>query len=168
MAGPPSDVLASLRGAFPDLFSEAPDPSGVLVPAASHVALATFLQQELGFTLYVTVVASHWPAEAPAATEEDPEPVTPPDAFEVATVLRQPVPGGSVFHWRVRLEGEATIPTLVPLFAGADWQEREQYDLVGVVFEGHPDMRRLMMPDDWVGHPLRKDFAIDTRCAPWR
>ena len=60
------------------------------------------------------------------------------------------------------------VPRLYPLFAGADWQEREQYDLVGVIFEGHPDLRRLMMPEDWDGHPLRKDYAIDTRVAPWR
>ena len=48
------------------------------------------------------------------------------------------------------------------------FREREQFDLLGVKFDGHPDLRRLMMPDEWEGHPLRKDYAIDTRCAPWR
>jgi NADH-quinone oxidoreductase subunit C len=56
----------------------------------------------------------------------------------------------------------------VRVFVGADWQEREQFDLVGVHFAGHPDLRRLMMPEDWVGHPLRRDYAIDTPHAPWR
>ena len=60
------------------------------------------------------------------------------------------------------------LESLVPLFAGADWQEREQYDLVGVRFEGHPDMRRIMLPEDWEGHPLRRDYAIDTAHPPWR
>jgi NADH-quinone oxidoreductase subunit C len=60
------------------------------------------------------------------------------------------------------------VPSLVELFAGADWQEREQYDLVGVRFAGHPDLRRLMMPENYVGHPLRRDFPIDAPCAPWR
>ncbi|MSP92691.1 MAG: NADH-quinone oxidoreductase subunit C, partial [Myxococcales bacterium] len=46
--------------------------------------------------------------------------------------------------------------------------EREQYDLVGVRFGGHPDLRRLMMDEDWPGHPLRKDYAIETSHAPWR
>lgn len=44
------------------------------------------------------------------------------------------------------------------LWKNADWLEREQFDLLGVVFEGHPDLRRLLMPDDWVGHPMRKDY----------
>ena len=54
------------------------------------------------------------------------------------------------------------------MVTGADWQEREQYDLVGVRFDGHPDLRRLMLSEDWQGHPLRKDYAIDTKVHPWR
>jgi NADH-quinone oxidoreductase subunit C len=50
------------------------------------------------------------------------------------------------------------VASLEPLWKTADWLEREVYDLFGVTFEGHPDMRRIMMPDDWVGHPLRKDY----------
>ena len=50
------------------------------------------------------------------------------------------------------------IASVVSLWPTANWHEREQFDLLGVVFEGHPDLRRLLMPDDWVGHPMRKDF----------
>jgi NADH-quinone oxidoreductase subunit C len=50
------------------------------------------------------------------------------------------------------------LPSAAALWKNADWLEREQYDLLGVVFEGHPDLRRLLMPDDWVGHPMRKDY----------
>ena len=51
------------------------------------------------------------------------------------------------------------IDSLEPVWKSADWLEREQYDLLGVTFKGHPDLRRIMLPDDWVGHPLRKDYA---------
>ena len=51
----------------------------------------------------------------------------------------------------------ARLPSLSAIWNNANWLEREQYDLFGVIFEGHPDLRRLLMPDDWVGHPMRKD-----------
>ena len=52
-----------------------------------------------------------------------------------------------------------TMPSVEGLWKAANWQEREIYDLLGVVFTGHPDLRRLLMPEDWIGHPLRKDFV---------
>lgn len=54
--------------------------------------------------------------------------------------------------------GAPSIPSATPVWATANWNEREIYDLLGVDFPGHPDMRRIMMPDEWVGHPLRKDY----------
>jgi NADH-quinone oxidoreductase subunit C len=50
------------------------------------------------------------------------------------------------------------VPTIYQVYPTAEWQEREAYDLVGVEFTGHPDLRRIMLPDDWIGHPLRKDY----------
>lgn len=53
------------------------------------------------------------------------------------------------------------IPSVSDLWSGANWHEREYYDLFGVIFEGHPDLRRIMMTDDWIGHPLRKDYVYE-------
>jgi len=69
-------------------------------------------------------------------------------------------------HRRLRLkvpltDNPPTVPSVTSIWAGADWHERETYDLMGVVFEGHPDLRRIMMPDDWQGHPLRKDYPTE-------
>ena len=64
------------------------------------------------------------------------------------------------FVLKVLLDRAApTVASVEPVWKSADWLEREQYDLMGVQFEGHPDLRRIMLPDDWVGHPLRKDYA---------
>ncbi len=55
---------------------------------------------------------------------------------------------------------DTVVPSLVPAYPGANFFEREIYDMFGITFDGHPDMTRILMPDDWVGHPLRKDFAV--------
>ncbi|MEX0765935.1 MAG: NADH-quinone oxidoreductase subunit C [bacterium] len=52
-----------------------------------------------------------------------------------------------------------TVPSVTSIWDGANWHEREAYDLFGIIFEGHPNLRRIMMTDDWIGHPLRKDYV---------
>src|ERR1044072_6651368 len=68
-------------------------------------------------------------------------------------------------HHRVRLkvllnEDDAHVPSVTDIWRTANWHERETYDLFGVIFDGHPDLRRILLPDDWQGHALRKDFPL--------
>jgi NADH-quinone oxidoreductase subunit C len=60
-------------------------------------------------------------------------------------------------------EPELTVPSMFPLWAGADWLEREVYDMFGILFAGHPDLRRILMPDEFTAFPLRKDYPLQGR-----
>jgi NADH-quinone oxidoreductase subunit C len=67
---------------------------------------------------------------------------------------------------RIRLrvlleEAEASVASITPVWPGANFFEREVFDLFGIRFAGHPDLRRIMLPDDWTGHPLRKDYPVE-------
>lgn len=80
--------------------------------------------------------------------------------FEVFYLLHS-IERNERLRLKVALGGEAPqLESVTGVWAGADWYEREAYDLFGVVFHGHPNLKRLMMPEDWVGHPLRKDFPV--------
>ncbi len=82
------------------------------------------------------------------------------DCLEVAYNFMN-IPTGTRLCLHVRTPKDvATVPSLTPLFLGADLQEREVYDLMGIKFEGHPDLRRILLDEKWINHPLRKDYPL--------
>ena len=64
--------------------------------------------------------------------------------------------------------GVSTCASLTPVYRGADWMERECFDMFGIHFENHPDLRRILLEDGWEGHPLLKSYAVDTPHPPYR
>jgi NADH-quinone oxidoreductase subunit C len=68
---------------------------------------------------------------------------------------------------RVQVAADEKVPSVTGVWPTANWLEREIYDMFGVVYEGHPDLKRILMPDEWVGHPLRKDYDILKQDKEW-
>jgi NADH-quinone oxidoreductase subunit C len=82
------------------------------------------------------------------------------DRFGVVYVLLNTGTGERVVVKTYLNEPDLTIPSAFPLWKGADWMEREVYDMYGIVFAGHPDLRRILMPEEFVAFPLRKDYPL--------
>lgn len=89
------------------------------------------------------------------ATDESPEEFR----FEVVYQLLS-FQSGSRLRFKVRLREGQEVPTVISVWPGANWAEREVWDMFGVRFSGHPDLRRILMDERWVGHPLRKDYPL--------
>jgi len=115
------------------------------IPVSDWVAFAA-RAVELGFDSFVDLFAVDHFSEAPR--------------FEVTlNLISMDANHRIIVSTRVPYD-DATVPTLTGVFAGANFYEREAYDLFGIDFPGHSDLTRILMPDDWVGHPLRKDYDI--------
>ena len=74
---------------------------------------------------------------------------------------------GSLIRVKVRVGEGEEVPSVTPIWKSADWMEREVYDLFGVEFSGHPDLRRILLPEGWHGYPLRKDYDIKLQDQSW-
>ena len=121
----------------------------------SYCDVVTALKDE-GFDFCSDVTAVDYLA-APARPLPD---GVEPERFEVVVNLLS-----MSARRRVRLRvqvpaDDPTLPSLFSLYPGTEAMEREAFDMLGIVFEGHPDLTRILMPDDWEGHPLRKDYAM--------
>src|SRR5438874_1820189 len=151
-------LIASLQQAAPGAeFESVPsvDPqTTIYAPRDGFVAIARALRETPGLQfdfLAEVTAADYWPREP---------------RFElvymlVSTILRQ----RARVKVRVRSD-DARVATVSRVWPAANWLEREVWDLFGIVFDGHPDPRRLLMPEDWEGYPLRKDYPVQIRMTP--
>jgi NADH-quinone oxidoreductase subunit C len=81
--------------------------------------------------------------------------------FEMNYLLKSPSNGHARIMLKVPLDDGESVPSIIGVYKGANWPEREVFDLFGIYFEGHPRMERLIMPDNFQGHPLRKDYPLE-------
>jgi NADH-quinone oxidoreductase subunit C len=145
-----SDAVARMRAKFPDAVigeGEFRDQHWAVVKAERLLEVAAWLRDDPAnaYDVLLDVTAVHWP--------EEPLPmhvVYHLHSRERNDLLRLKVPTGDT----------GPVPSLTGLWASADWNERECYDMFGVVFGGHPDLRRILMPDDYTEFPLRKELPL--------
>ena len=123
----------------------------VEIPPSEWVSFARFAAGELGCRYFAHLTAVDWKDQG----------------FEVVCRVEN-LAEKIGLTFKSKIGGEARCPTLTSVYRGADWMERECYDLFGIRFEGHPDLRRILLPQDWEGYPLRKDYAVDTSHEPYR
>jgi NADH-quinone oxidoreductase subunit C len=155
-ASPPGDeVAAALLERFAGaVFVESHGQPVVYVDRALFADVAAFLRDEQEFTMLADVTAVDHLLDGARYT---------PDGVDLE---RFEVVANYLSHARSRRirvicevpASDTTVPSLAGVYPGANFPERETYDLFGIVFDGHPDLTRILMPDDWDGHPLRKDF----------
>jgi NADH-quinone oxidoreductase subunit C len=86
--------------------------------------------------------------------------------FEVVWILYS-FPHNERIRVKASYSEVESVPSAVPIWPAANWLEREVYDMFGIRFEGHPDLKRILLPDDWKGHPLRKDYGIIQQDQEW-
>jgi NADH-quinone oxidoreductase subunit C len=130
----------------------------IAVPAGQLPDISLVLRDdpELRFVVLLDVVAvDYYPREP---------------RFELIYILVCPGVAGygdspKRLRMKVQVPGDGHVPSLSSIWASANWGEREVFDFFGVVFDGHPDLRRILMPEDWTGFPMRKDYPVQIREA---
>jgi NADH-quinone oxidoreductase subunit C len=144
------EAVELLRQRFPDAVVDAgtfAHAAWVELAPARIVACATALRDDpgLAFDFLVDVTAVHWPERTPPVEI----------VYHLYSYRRND-------RLRIKLRTGETgpVPTLTGVWAAADWNEREAFDMFGVRFDGHPDLRRILMPDDYTEHPMRKELPL--------
>ena len=146
----PADAKTALKEKFPQV-SDRPsaDHPAVNVPVGELVAVLKYLRDEFAFDLLMDITAIDWDSASPR--------------FTVVYHLLSSSRAGTYVRVATNCGGtdaEPTAPSVVSLWPGANWHERECFDMFGIKFEGHPDLRRILMWDGYPYYPLRKEFPL--------
>lgn len=132
--------------------SEFRDNRRIVCPAEKAHALLTYLHGPLGFNYLVDITAVDY-LEWEGAT----------DRFGVIYALLNMTTGERIYVKVFVNDPNPTLPSVYGLWRGADWMEREVFDMFGISFSGHPDLRRILSPDEFTAFPLRKDYPLKGR-----
>ena len=124
----------------------------VIVPAEQTYSVLEVLKAECGFDMLIDITAVDY-LEYPDAM----------DRYGVVYLLLNMTSGERVIIKTYLNDPDPRLPSVVPLWRGADWMEREVYDMFGIEFAGHPDLRRILMPEEYTTFPLRKDYPLRGR-----
>ena len=149
----PGDLAERLRSRFPDVLVARGEVTVTVDRGEVREALR-WLRDELGFGFLSDVSCTDWPGRDPRVW--------------MAYHLRSPEGGDRVRVKAGLPEGDLRVASVTEDFPAATWHEREVYDLYGVTFEGHPDLRRILLPEGWEGHPLRKDEPLGGVATQYR
>ena len=147
----PADIAQQLTAKFPEAslvpvpekFVRDPEPQ-VRVPAAKLVEICRFLKSEMGFDMPIQMTGVDYIKEG---------------LFELVYYLYSSKKKHALVLKAQVARATAEIDSVTPIWSGMDWQEREVFDLMGITFKGHPNLKRIMMWDGFPGHPLRKDYV---------
>ncbi len=152
------EVIELLNQHLPDGSFEAAEAADgmptIYVPREALVETMRMLRDtpELGFRFLADICAVDYMPREPR--------------FEVIYLMSNVTDAPRRLRVKVRVPGtDPKLPTLKPLWEAADWAERELWDMFGIVIEGHPDLRRILMPEDWEGHPGRRDYPVQIKMA---
>jgi NADH-quinone oxidoreductase subunit C len=146
------ETLKERFGAESFSISQFRDNRRVIVTADRLLPFLRCLKESCGFDMLAELTAAdylHYPGAR--------------DRFGVVYGLLNTTTGERVYVKTYLNEPDLTLPSAFPLWKGADWLEREVYDMYGIEFEGHPDLRRILMPEEFTAFPLRKDYPLRGR-----
>jgi NADH-quinone oxidoreductase subunit C len=151
-------LIDKIKDKFQDAITETVATLGqqiVRVKKEAYMDLCRFLQEDEDalFDMCSDLTALHWPERKG-------------EEFDIAVQLYS-IQKNRRLRVKVALADGESCPSLTSLWSGADWMEREVYDMFGIKFDGHKDLRRILLPEDWPGHPLRKEYPVEYRDNEW-